>query len=454
MKYIEIIANQDKVKLKKYVQAADLSVQKSIQQSKSRRRGGWLVCGGLKGGYPTKPELVFANSDSNESDDVKCRFANETDSSLDAGDSSVETDSDSNDNSEFWGDTHHPCMSKVFDPLPTIYAVNEPVTNKETLISKFSAKCECENKCFEAISNLTNEDVEEIKSKFVGESLTQTKNIILSHLKTQGDVLETVDNGFFYSGHSYCGTAFSKLTGISRYILRKIQDAHEQGLKKFVHNNSQILKNCPRKVNAICWFKSFCKIYGQRAPDALLAVLPSWLDATTVFEMYKQENPQAREQIKYSTFCKMLNKDFGPRRSDKSLPQVRFSKYSSHSVCSDCYDLDAFQRTCRTEKDINLCRALKFKHRERFSKQQRCITSMRHQSQTFPDQHFSIFMDSMDNMKSHIPRFMEKTKKLANFWKLPSKVTGCILYSSHYPMNRKVKMYINFDQFEQGKFIF
>ena len=407
------------------------------------RRGGWNVHGGLLGGYPPKQEPVFANSDSNESEDsiTKC-FVGDTDSSADKS----FDDSDG----EFCGDSAHVSKNIGCDPLPTIYAENKVEKIK---VSKFSAKCHCENKCEEAVINLTDEVVNDMKAKFIGESLTKTKNIILSHLKTQSDVLETVDNGFYYSGHSYCTAVFSKLIGVSPYILRKVLDAHKQRLTKFVHNNSLMPKNCPRKVNAMCWFKSFCQIYGQSAPDHILVVLPSWLDITTVFAMYKQENPVESEQIKYSTFAKMMKTDFGPRRHDRSLMRVRFSKYSSHSVCTECYDLDAFQRTCRTEKDINLCRALKFKHRERFSKQQMCITSMRHLSQTFPDQHFSLFLDGMDNMKSHIPRFMEKTKKLANFWKLPSKVTGCILYSSHYPMNRKVKMYINFDQFEQGKFI-
>ena len=52
----------------------------------------------------------------------------------------------------------------------------------------------------------------------------------------------------------------------------------------------------------------------------------------------------------------------------------------------------------------------------------------------------------MDNAKSNLPRFKEKSKKLANFYKLPSKITGAIIFSSKYPLNRKVKMFVNFDQ--------
>ena len=55
-------------------------------------------------------------------------------------------------------------------------------------------------------------------------------------------------------------------------------------------------------------------------------------------------------------------------------------------------------------------------------------------------------LDGMDNAKSNLPRFKEKSKKLSNFYKLPSKITGAIIFSSKYPLNRKVKMFVNFDQ--------
>ena len=332
------------------------------------------------------------------------------------------------------------------EPLPTLYAAKK--VDDYVKVPRF--KCECQSRCDKIAENLTDENFRKMKEHFTGQNMTETKNIILNHLNTQDEILKIKGDGFFYGGQAYCASTFSKIIGVSRYILRKVEEAHERGSIKFVHNNSQGSKNCHRKVNAMCWFKSFSQIYGQRAPDVQLAVLPSWLDKSTVFNIYKQENPIIGEQIKYSTFCKMLKKDFGPRRKEQDLPRIRFSKYSTHSVCNECYDLDKFQQTCRTEQDIKLCQALKFKHRERFSKQQRCITSIKHLSQTFPDQYFSIYIDSMDNMKSHIPRFLEKTKKLANFWKLPSKVTGCIIFSSHYPLNRKIKMFLNFDQYEQG----
>ena len=411
------------------------------------RRGGWNIIGGLSGGAPDPVEVkkpLFANSDSNESEDSDAG----TNLFADSCGSSSGTEEEEDESRNVVVETDKVSCSIA---LSTIYATNKDDSKSCPVPLLLHSKCDCNNKCEEAIINMEAAAKEDLKTRFEGLSLMERKNILLQHLRAQKDITGNVIDGFSYGGHVWCNSAFSKLTGISRYILRKMQEAHMQGMDKMVHANSLISKNSPRKVQAMCWFKAFCKVYGQRAPDDILVILPSFLNVTTVFNMYKEENPIEAEQIKFSAFCDMVKNDFGPKRKSRSLPRVRFSKFSSHSVCSTCSDLDAFQRTCRSQADIDLCQALKFKHKERFSAQQRCITSMRLLSQTLPDQYFSIFIDGMDNQKSLIPHFKEKTKNLANFYKLQSKITGCILYSSHYPTNRKVKMFINFDQYEQGK---
>lgn len=68
---------------------------------------------------------------------------------------------------------------------------------------------------------------------------------------------------------------------------------------------------------------------------------------------------------------------------------------------------------------------------------------------TFPHDHLFFSIDGMDNSKSYLPRFREKTKKSGN-WKLPSKITGVVITNSKYESNRKVKLYINHDHFPQG----
>ena len=59
-------------------------------------------------------------------------------------------------------------------------------------------------------------------------------------------------------------------------------------------------------------------------------------------------------------------------------------------------------------------------------------------------------MDDMDNHKSHIPQSPEIGKTTGSLFKLPTKVTGTIIWSGKYPQNRKVGFLLNHNQFEQG----
>ena len=367
------------------------------EEHKSYRKSGWCTGFGLKGGSPPTPTETFAPSGSS-SEDGEETFAP-------SGSSSEESEEiDGLDKSS------SPPVTIVtnFDRTPALI-ISSCSTVLPTLLVRKNiqesavrqrVKCECEQNCENAVDLLKDtEDLEAWKSKFIGPNLTETKNRILIYLRAQSDVINCYCPGIMYKGHTFCNRAFSSLTGISSYILGKVIEANARGVEKFHHGNSDTPKNSPNKTNAISWFKTFCDLYCQSSPDNVMLVCPSFLTVTTLYQMYQQETPIKSAQIAYSTFCDMIKKDFGPRRRSNSLPWVRFSKHSSHSRCDICSDLDKYQRTCRSQRDIDLCRALKYKHKERLGNQRRCISNLRHLSQTLPDQFLSIFIDGMDNMK-------------------------------------------------------
>ena len=57
-----------------------------------------------------------------------------------------------------------------------------------------------------------------------------------------------------------------------------------------------------------------------------------------------------------------------------------------------------------------------------------------------------IQVDGMDNAKSYLPRFLEKTKENQGTERLPTKISGCIIYSGYYEHKRKCLFYFNHDQ--------
>ena len=52
----------------------------------------------------------------------------------------------------------------------------------------------------------------------------------------------------------------------------------------------------------------------------------------------------------------------------------------------------------------------------------------------------------MDNQKSYIPRLREKSKEMTGTERLPSKISGCNIYSGWYESKRKCLFFINHDQ--------
>lgn len=84
-----------------------------------------------------------------------------------------------------------------------------------------------------------------------------------------------------------------------------------------------------------------------------------------------------------------------------------------------------------------------------FSRSRAAINVRKQLALTYPNDYIFVAIDGMDNSKSYIPRFLEKTKKQGT-WKLPSKITGAIISSGKYVNKRKVKLYVNHDHFAQG----
>ena len=271
----------------------------------------------------------------------------------------------------------------------------------EAQVSPLSPKCECGKNCLMNKQELMKKGINP-KESLLGSSPQETKNLLLTHLKAQTTVLGKEGDGevaFIYHGLYFCKTAFANLLGVSYYTLQVVLTAYSQGLDYIIHGNSGNKRTHPNKVKAVCWFKSFCSIFGQWSSDDMRVNLPSWLNKTSVYKMYEDENPISSERIKFSTFCNMIREDFGGSNRDRTLPHVRFSKYSSHSVCNICSDLEIFRRTCKSQYEFELYTALKLKHKERYSKQRRFICALTQHSITFPDQQVTLMVDGMDNWK-------------------------------------------------------
>ena len=104
--------------------------------------------------------------------------------------------------------------------------------------------------------------------------------------------------------------------------------------------------------------------------------------------MYKAET--VKPHVSQSTFYSLFKTKFGPRRLDKSLPWIRISKDSTHSVCSTCVALNNAQSQCKTEEELSVIRDLKNNHRMNFGGARKKVEEIRQSAVSFPNDHMFV----------------------------------------------------------------
>ena len=250
----------------------------------------------------------------------------------------------------------------------------------------------CKRKCSEVLKNLSVEETENFKNKFISESKLKIKSKLLNHLMHQRDIGIEL-SGYALQGHTYCIGAFSDVTKISQYVLLKVLRDCLGGVQQYVHGNEANPRESIASVKFATWMISFSELYGQAAPDELTTVLPSWLTKAALFKIYLLEAPAPH--VKQSNFYKLFKSKFGYLRSDASLPHIRISKFSTHSICSQCIAIAAYQKTCKTELELEFCKSLKFKHKECYGLARRKICELQEMARAFPKDHLFLSIDGM-----------------------------------------------------------
>ena len=138
----------------------------------------------------------------------------------------------------------------------------------------------------------------------------------------------------------------------------------------------------------IAWVKQFCDSYGQSAPDEDVTVLSHWLSKKVLYDMYLEET--VGPHLAQSTFYEHFKSYFGPNRVDRSLPQVRISKYSSHSVCNICTALNSNKRQSRSESELKIAQEKINNHRIVFGGARRKVDEIIQSAQSFPSDNLGI----------------------------------------------------------------
>ena len=250
-----------------------------------------------------------------------------------------------------------------FQPLPCkLYVKQKEIVQPNLNPVENVCQKKCKNNCSEFVSKMTEEDKIQVINQFKAVTKIDSKNKLLMHLKSQ-KVMGLDVASFTFKSHTYCVAAFCHVTGISFYLAAKVLKDFQAGINQYIHGSTVVPRASFAHVNFISWMVCFCELHGQSDPVKVTTVLPAFLNKAELFKIYKAEAP--KPNLKPSTFYCLMRKKFGVSRSDKSLPNIRISKYSTHSKCDICAGIDNFKSTSKSQTELEFSRALKYKHCER-----------------------------------------------------------------------------------------
>ena len=249
---------------------------------------------------------------------------------------------------------------------------------KEKLCSKF-----CSFQCHIVLKSWTPETVNLMGTLFKSEKgITETKNNLIRHLQSQANIGVTTDS-YRVHGQSFCLKFFSRLTNLSEFIVKSVILDFWKGYSQYKHGNLGSLKHLTVATTSfICWLKQFSEAYGQFAPDTNTTVLSYWLNKQFLFNLYIDET--TAPHLSAAAFYQNFKTHFGFNRSDKSLPHVIISKYSSHSICSQCVALNNNRRQAKTEFELRQATDLRNQHKVIFGEARRTIQEIKQSAISFP----------------------------------------------------------------------
>ena len=134
-----------------------------------------------------------------------------------------------------------PVEKKVFKPLPPRKVSRQkPVEISDDTTPKNYCSRYCTSMCYVKSQAFTED--ERIKlAGFKKSRKIETKNNLLSHLRAQQNILPVESDSIVFGGHAFCIPAFSKLAGISTFLLKKVTAHIGRGFtENFSHEKTRL----------------------------------------------------------------------------------------------------------------------------------------------------------------------------------------------------------------------
>lgn len=154
----------------------------------------------------------------------------------------------------------------------------------------------CSTKCAKAVHHLSETDIWMTYQRFTTLSSFQQRQWILNYFHSNS-TLEEKETTFMVSGKCVCLAVWLGILSLSRTQYYEVRKAFCSGVVSFERIHSPTTAHRPKSYKAIAWMQSYFHQIGDQMPDRMAIHLPSFLNNTLVYNRFKEDCEERREEI-------------------------------------------------------------------------------------------------------------------------------------------------------------
>lgn len=154
----------------------------------------------------------------------------------------------------------------------------------------------CSTKCAKAVHHLSETDIWMTYQRFTTLSNFQQRQWILNYFHSNS-TLEEKETTFMVSGKCVCLAVWLGTLSLSRTRYYEVRKAFCSGVVSFERIHSPTTVHRPKSYKAIAWMQSYFHQIGDQMPDRMAIHLPSFLNNTLVYNRFKEDCEERREEI-------------------------------------------------------------------------------------------------------------------------------------------------------------
>ncbi|CAH3027411.1 unnamed protein product, partial [Porites evermanni] len=254
-------------------------------------------------------------------------------------------------------------------------------------------------KCLKVV--LSDQNVRETREQFLKKGLKKQGEWLLNFF----EISQRVQNGkstfdYYVQKKKVCQKAWLTSHGISngRFTSLLLAVKTSTRLSSRVHARKGTTFESRRFIEAELWFGDMVDSLANRMPDLSKRELPACLTFQKIYEMYTEsvQNP-----LKPSQFRRMrLNK----------FPDVIIPKRNRFTKCGVCLLITEHIRATTDKKKRVTWTERKQLHMEQQAGERKKYYKHQKKAEQRPDKYLSLIIDGMDQSKTHLPHWIQKSK--------------------------------------------